>query len=110
MPAENRGRHIADAARHGRYRRYDRLDFLKIDIAAHAPVSPDVDSDVYNRLAGRIARAEDFAGTIAWDASKPDGTPRKLTDVSKIHALGWHHRVEIDEGIKRLYDWYLHTL
>ena len=61
-------------------------------------------------LAGRIARAEDFAGTIAWDASKPDGTPRKLTDVSKIHALGWHHRVEIDEGIKRLYDWYLHTL
>ena len=38
---------------------------------------------------------------------RPDGTMRKLTDVSKLHSLGWHHKVEIDEGIERLYKWYL---
>ena len=38
--------------------------------------------------------------------SKPDGTLRKLTDVTRLHALGWHHRIEIDEGIHRLYEWY----
>lgn len=47
-----------------------------------------------------------FKGNLLWDSSKPDGTPRKLTDVSKLHRLGWHHQVEIDEGIHRLYDWY----
>lgn len=47
-----------------------------------------------------------FAGEIRWDASKPDGTLKKLTDVTKLHALGWHHRIEIDEGIHRLYEWY----
>lgn len=48
-----------------------------------------------------------FRGKLRWDASKPDGTPRKLTDVTKLHRLGWHHKVEIDEGIHRLYQWYL---
>ena len=48
-----------------------------------------------------------FKGILLWDSSKPDGTMRKLTDVSKLHSLGWHHKVEIDEGIKRLYEWYL---
>lgn len=47
-----------------------------------------------------------FRGALRWDASKPDGTMRKLTDVSKLHRLGWHHKVEIDEGIRRLYEWY----
>ena len=46
-------------------------------------------------------------GEIRWDASKPDGTLRKLTDVSKLHALGWHHTIEIEEGVRRMYDWYL---
>lgn len=54
-----------------------------------------------------IIREIGFRGELRWDASKPDGTMRKLTDVSKLHALGWHHRVEIEEGIHRLYDWYL---
>lgn len=40
------------------------------------------------------------------DSDKPDGTPRKLTDVSKLHSLGWQHRIEIDEGIHRLTEWY----
>ena len=48
-----------------------------------------------------------FKGDLLWDSSKPDGTMRKLTDVSKLHSLGWHHKVEIDEGVHRLYDWYL---
>ena len=48
-----------------------------------------------------------FKGILLWDSFKPDGTMRKLTDVSKLHSLGWHHKVEIDEGIKRLYEWYL---
>lgn len=48
-----------------------------------------------------------FKGELRWDASKPDGTLRKLTDVTKLHNLGWHHKIEIDEGIHRLYEWYL---
>ena len=48
-----------------------------------------------------------FKGELRWDASKPDGTLRKLADVSKLHSLGWHHKVEIDEGSHRLYEWYL---
>lgn len=48
-----------------------------------------------------------FKGEIRWDSSKPDGTMKKLTDVSKLHSLGWQHKIEIDEGVHRLYEWYL---
>ena len=58
-------------------------------------------------LAQLVARTAGYRGTLAFDASKPDGTMRKRTDVSKLHALGWHHRVEIDEGVERMYRWYL---
>ncbi len=58
-------------------------------------------------LAFLIRDVVGFTGDITFDASKPDGTMRKLTDVTKLHALGWHHRVELAEGVKRLYDWYL---
>ena len=58
------------------------------------------------RLSELVAAAVGFEGEIAFDASKPDGTPRKLTDVTKLHSLGWHHRVDIEEGVRRLYDWY----
>jgi GDP-L-fucose synthase len=44
---------------------------------------------------------------IEWDATKPDGTPRKLLDVSRLHALGWTHRIELREGIERTYDWFV---
>ncbi|WP_129595041.1 GDP-L-fucose synthase family protein [Seramator thermalis] len=57
-------------------------------------------------LASLVATTVGYDGQIAFDASKPDGTMRKLTDVSKLHALGWHHHIEIDEGVKRMYDWY----
>jgi GDP-L-fucose synthase len=47
-----------------------------------------------------------FSGQLYFNAAKPDGTMKKLTDPSKIHSLGWHHKIEIDEGIERLYSWY----
>lgn len=58
-------------------------------------------------LAEKVRRAVGYDGEIRWDASKPDGTLRKLTDVSRLHSLGWRHRVELDEGIELLYKWYL---
>ncbi|NPA37972.1 MAG: GDP-L-fucose synthase [Chlorobi bacterium] len=48
-----------------------------------------------------------FKGEFYFNTEKPDGTMRKLTDVSKLHSLGWHHKVEIEEGVKMLYNWYL---
>ena len=62
------------------------------------------------KLAELVARTVGFDGTIEFDASKPDGTPRKLTDVTKLHSLGWHHQVDIEEGVQRLFDWYRSTL
>lgn len=58
-------------------------------------------------VAEKIIKEIGFKGELCWDASKPDGTMRKLTDVSKLHSLGWQHKIEIDEGIHRLYEWYL---
>ena len=54
-----------------------------------------------------IQQTLDYQGAIRFDSSKPDGTMRKLTDVNKLHALGWYHAVEIEEGIERLYKWYI---
>jgi GDP-L-fucose synthase len=54
-----------------------------------------------------IAKIVGFNGKISWDTSKPDGTPRKVTDMSKLHSLGWQHKVEIEDGLKRTYDWFL---
>jgi GDP-L-fucose synthase len=61
-------------------------------------------------LAELVAHTVGFDGTIEFDASKPDGTPRKLTDVTKLHSLGWHHQVDIEEGVQRLFDWYRSTI
>lgn len=58
-------------------------------------------------VAAMIQNVVGFAGAVQFDASKPDGTLRKLTDVSKLHELGWHHTIEIEEGVERLYQWYL---
>ncbi|HBT71091.1 MAG TPA: GDP-L-fucose synthase, partial [Lysinibacillus sp.] len=51
-----------------------------------------------------------YTGKILFDSSKPDGTFRKLVDVSKLNALGWKHQIEIEEGVNRMYDWYLQNL
>ena len=58
-------------------------------------------------VAELIMKEIGFRGELHWDSTKPDGTLRKLTDVSKLHRLGWHHKIEIDEGVHRLYQWYL---
>lgn len=57
-------------------------------------------------VAEKVMHEISFKGQLLWDATKPDGTPRKLTDVTKLHNLGWHHKIEIDEGIHKLYEWY----
>lgn len=59
------------------------------------------------QLAEMIVKTVGFRGELRWDASKPDGTMRKLTDVKKLHALGWHHTIEIDEGVRLMYEWYV---
>jgi GDP-L-fucose synthase len=51
-----------------------------------------------------------FRGTIDWDSSKPDGTPRKLLDVSRMNKLGWSYRIELADGIKSYYEWYLNNI
>ena len=58
------------------------------------------------QLSELVAKAVGFEGVIGFDASKADGTPRKLIDVSKLHRLGWTHKVEIEDGVQRLYQWY----
>lgn len=58
-------------------------------------------------LAFLIREKIGFKGELEFNTSKPDGTMRKLTNPDKLHALGWHHQIEIEEGISRLYQWYL---
>ena len=61
-------------------------------------------------LSELVVKAVGFEGTVEFDASKPDGTMRKLIDVSKLHSLGWTHKVEIEDGVKMLFDWYKQSL
>ena len=62
------------------------------------------------QLSELVAKAVGFEGTIEFDSTKPDGTMRKLIDVSKLHSLGWTHKVEIEEGVQRLFNWYKQSL
>jgi GDP-L-fucose synthase len=97
-----------------------RREFLYVDDLAAACVfllekydSPEIvnigcgEDITIRELAELICDVVGFNGQLAWDATKPDGTPRKLLDVSKIHALGWRHRTGLREGIKRTYKWFL---
>ncbi len=58
-------------------------------------------------LAETVKEIVDFTGTIDWDSTRPDGTPRKLMDVSKLHSLGWKHKIELKEGISLAYQDFL---
>ena len=58
------------------------------------------------QLAELIKEVIGFNGELVFNAAKPDGTMRKLTDVTKLHALGWHHRIEIEEGVRKMVEWY----
>ena len=75
-----------------------------------APINVGTGTDVTIReLAEMVQSVVGFEGEIVWDSSKPDGTPRKLLDVSRIKALGWSPRIELRDGIAATYDWYVHA-
>ena len=61
-------------------------------------------------LSELVVKAVGFKGTVEFDTTKPDGTMRKLIDVSKLHSLGWTHKVEIEDGVKKLFEWYQQSL
>ena len=61
-------------------------------------------------LSELVVKAVGFEGIVEFDTSKPDGTMRKLIDVSKLHSLGWTHKVEIEDGVQKLFEWYKNSL
>ena len=77
----------------------------KYDSSLHLNVGSGEDLSIKN-LAERVAAAAGFTGAIGWDSSKPDGTPRKVLDVSRIKALGWKPTITLDEGIASTIAWY----
>ena len=72
----------------------------------HINIGTGVDVSI-KELAETIKKIVGYEGELYFDSSKPDGTMVKLTDPSKLHALGWKHTVELEEGIRRVYEWYL---
>lgn len=99
-----------------------RREFLHVDDLAAAVVFllENYDSDgtinvgtgedlTIRELADIVARVTGFDGETNWDACKPDGTPRKLLDVGRIRGLGWKPEVDLEDGIRATYDWYLQT-
>ena len=100
-----------------------RREFLFVDDMAEAVVyalENNLPEYLYNigtgkditikELAETIQMVINHQGNILWDASKPDGTPRKLMDVSKMAAIGWQYSTELEEGIKKTYDWFLENI
>ena len=76
-----------------------------------APINIGWGKDIaIKELAVLIAGVVGYTGSIEWDTSKPDGTPRKLLDISRIQTLGWQPRIELREGITSTYEWYLNNL
>jgi GDP-L-fucose synthase len=72
-------------------------------VAINVGVGEDVS---IKELAETIKRITGFEGSIEWDSSKPDGTPRKLLDVSRLTALGWKAKISLEDGITSTYQWY----
>jgi len=96
-----------------------RREFLHVDDLANAavtllerydepePINIGVGTDVTIRaLAETVRRVVGYQGAINWDASRPDGTPRKLLDISRIRSLGWNASIPLESGIESTYDWY----
>lgn len=63
-----------------------------------------------SEVAAIIAKTVGFNGKIEYDSSKPDGTPRKLMDISRLHSMGWRHKTGLEEGIAKAYKWYLENI
>jgi GDP-L-fucose synthase len=77
----------------------------KYDSDQHINIGTGEDLSI-RELAIKVAKAAGFEGEIIWDASKPDGTPRKVLDVSKIMSLGWKPSITLDQGISETVQWY----
>ena len=71
----------------------------------HINIGTGIDISI-KELADKIKSMIGFQGELVFNIAKPDGTMRKVTDVSKIHSLGWKHAVDLDEGLQKMYDWY----
>jgi GDP-L-fucose synthase len=82
-------------------RKYDDPDIINIGTGKDLTIK---------ELAGVVARVTGFEGAMHFDTSKPDGTPLKLLDVSKINKLGWHAKIDIETGIQDTYDWHVRSL
>jgi GDP-L-fucose synthase len=74
------------------------------DVAINVGVGEDI---TIKELAELIKQIVEFQGSIGWDSSKPDGTPRKLLDVSRIGALGWTPSIPLEQGIRSTYEWFV---
>jgi len=85
----------------------DLADFSQKEIRnTHINIGTGKEISIKN-LAYLIKEKIGFKGNLVFNTAKPDGTLRKLTDVTKLHALGWHHKIEIEEGVERMYKWYV---
>ena len=90
----------------------EKVDFADVSVGmsdvrnTHINIGTGQDISI-RELAEMIQKVVGFTGELKFNTSKPDGTMKKLTDCSKIHSLGWKHSVELEEGIQRLYDWYV---
>jgi GDP-L-fucose synthase len=73
---------------------------------SHINVGTGVDCTI-KELVETVAAVSGFKGDIVWEPSKPDGAPRKLMDVSRLHTLGWQHSYDLHSGLKHAYDWFL---
>jgi GDP-L-fucose synthase len=73
---------------------------------SHINVGTGVDCTI-KELTETVAKVVGFEGEIVWDTSKPDGTPRKLLDVSRLKALGWQAHIELEDGLKHAYEWFV---
>ena len=78
-------------------------------ICSHINVGTGHDVTI-SELANTMARVVGFEGDIEFDTSKPDGTPRKLLDVSRLSSLDWHYSVELEHGLEMTYQWFLDNL
>jgi GDP-L-fucose synthase len=86
----------------------DALVFLAENYSGEEIVNIGTGEDLtIGELASRIAAVTGFTGVLAFDPAKPDGTPRKLLDVSRLHGLGWRHSIGLNEGLASTYQWFL---
>lgn len=85
----------------------DALVFIMKNYDSEEPINVGTGEDVtIAEIARLIAEVVGFGGTLRFDASQPDGTPRKLLDVSRLHGMGWQHRTSLEEGVRRTWNWY----